>query len=120
MNNYDLKSGWDLQTVKISYMKSEYKLTTEVVIQGNLKGMELLKSAIPIHVDQLFIDSDNPVVTLSFTDKKGNIKNIDLIPNEENGSLENQLNNMCIELKVLNQVPEDLFYKKPSKINKEY
>ena len=71
MKNYDPNNGFGTHLVELTFQQWEYKLTVEVPVGGNCKGMSIMEYAVDRFDDQLYDDQgDCPILILK--DDEGN------------------------------------------------
>lgn len=98
MENYDPNNRFGTHLVQLTFQQWEYKLTVEVQVGGNCKGMTILEAA----VDNFFSDiykSQGEYPMIIMKDDKGD---------ELEGDVEDEydLKNMLVEAKILSFTKE--------------
>jgi len=101
LENYDPNVRWSRQTVVLTFMQWDYKLTTEVEVLGNCKGYDIFSSAISTYFDEIFDEDDNcAVINLSNISDKHDTLEVTLESEEE-------LMLMCTSISIINHIEEE-------------
>lgn len=93
MKNYDPNNGFGTHLVQLTFQQWEYKLTVEVPIGGNCKGLSIIDSAVGSFDHKLYREQGEfPCITL---------KNAEGEELETDIEDEEDLKNMLVEAKIL-------------------
>lgn len=99
MENYDPNNRFGTHLVQLTFQQWEYKLTVEVQVGGNCKGMMILEAAVDNFFSGIYkSQGDYPVIIMK--DDKGDELESDVVEDEDD------LKNMLVEAKILSFTKE--------------
>lgn len=98
MKDYDPNNRFGVHLVQLTFQQWKYKLTVEVPVRGNCKGMSILTCAVDNFYEDLY-ESQGDYPELIMKDEQGNELETNIEDDED-------LKDMLVEAKILSFTKE--------------
>ena len=103
MKNYDPNNRFGKHLVELTFQQWEYKLTVEITVGGNCKGLSIIQYAVERFLDSQYreVGDDAEYITLIMTSDSGDQLETMLDVNDDE-----ELKDMLVSARILNFTKE--------------